>query len=258
MSTHRSAFLLLLCAAASLSSCEETAVQDIIGPDPGARIRFFNFGVNAPAVNFYAGDTKITAVSSTTGSEATTGTAYGGVGLGGFYSAIAPGQHEFKGRIAAATDKDLAISNVPATLEAGKHYSFYQSGFYNSTAKTVDAFIVEDPFPATIDYSTAHVRFVNAISNANPMTLYAKDRTTGVEVAVGGPVAYKSAGAFTPLPNGAYDFLTRYAGSPTNVITRTEVLISAGRVYTIAALGDITVTAATAPTRARLDQTANR
>jgi hypothetical protein len=151
MSTRRSALLLLLCAAASLTSCEENAVQDIAGPPAAARIKFFNFGVNAPGVNFYAGDRKMTAISSTSGTESTTGVNYGGVGSGGFYSAIESGQHQLQGRIAAATDKDLAISSVTTTLADGKHYSFYQSGFYNATTKTVDAFLVEDDFPAQID-----------------------------------------------------------------------------------------------------------
>ena len=51
------AFALLLAAAATLTSCDENAVQDIAGPATGARIRFFNFGVNAPGVNFYADNT---------------------------------------------------------------------------------------------------------------------------------------------------------------------------------------------------------
>ncbi len=56
----------------------------------------------------------------------------------------------------------------------GKYYSFYMSGFYNATAKTVDAFVVEDLVVAPTDYSVATVRFVNAIGNANPLSLYAK------------------------------------------------------------------------------------
>lgn len=259
---NRSASLAALLCAAALSSCdwfEKNAVQDIAGPVPaGARIKFFNFGVNAPGVNFYADDRKMTAISSATGQESITGVAYGGVGAGGFYSAIAPGQYTLAGKIAATTDKDLAISNLPTTLEEGKHYSFYQSGFYNTTAKTVDAFIVEDPFVAQIDYSVAYVRFVHAISNANPMTLYAKNPTTGDEIAVGTEVSYKSAGAFTALPNGVYDLSTRYAGVSTNAISRTAVSFLAGRVYTIGARGDITVTSSTATNRPFLDNTANR
>lgn len=248
----------LLCAAA-LSSCEKNAVQDITGSLPDAQIRFFNFGVNAPAVNFYANNTKMTAVTSTTpGVESTSGVTYGNVGSGGLYAGIAPGQYTFSGKISATVDKDLAISNLMTTLENGKKYSFYQSGFYNSATKTVDAFIVEDPFISQIDYSVAFVRFVNAISNANPMTLYATNTTSQQETAIGGEVAYKGASAFTALPNGVYNLATRYPGSSTNAITRTAVSFSAGRVYTIGALGDITVILGTAANRARLDNTINR
>jgi Domain of unknown function (DUF4397) len=259
MHTRRSAFLLILYAAVSLSSCDENAIRSIAGPAPGARIKFFNFGVNARSVNFYANGVKITAISSATGTESTTGTTYSTAAIGGFYAAIAPGQYTFEGRIAAT---DTAISSVSATVADGKHYSFYQSGFYNATTKTVEAFLVEDNFPPEIDYSVAHVRFVHAISNANPMTLYAKstsapaDTTAGV--AVGGAVAYKSAGAFTPLPGGVYNLSTRYAGSATNAIVSTDVSFSAGKVYTVTAFGDITVTSTTATNRPRLNITANR
>lgn len=274
---RQKSFAVLLCAAV-LAACnyDKDAVQDITAPDPGSRIRFFNFGVNAPGVNFYANDSKITGISSaacsippaseaepctTTGIEATTGTGYGGVGLAGLYSALAPGQYTFTGRIAAAIDKDLAISSVATTLTDGTYYSFYQSGFYNTTSKTVEAFVVEDAFPATIDYSVATVRFVHAISNANPMTLYARNTTTTTEVPVGAEVAYKGAGAFTSLPPGTYDLSTRYAGSSTNALTRPAVAFVAGRVYTITARGDITVTPSTAcaaANRTCLDNTVNR
>src|SRR5687767_8189511 len=221
---RQNSFAVLLCAAV-LASCdyEKNAVQDITAPDPGSRVRFFNFGVNAPGVNFYANDTKVTAISSATGTESTTGTGYGGVGLAGLYSALAPGQYTFSGRIAATIDKDLAISNVTTSLADGGYYSFYQSGFYNTTTKTVEAFVVEDAFPATIDFSVTHVRFVHAISNANPMTLFARNTTTATEVPVGAETTYKGAGAFTSLPPGVYDLSTRYAGLTTNALTRPAV-----------------------------------
>lgn len=253
MTTPRYAFLLLW-AAVSLSSCEENAFRDIAGPAPGARIKFFNFGVNARSVNFYANDTKVTAVGPTAaGGESTLGTSYPGAALGGLYAAIAPGQYTFKGKIAAT---DTTISSLSATVVDGKHYSYYQSGLYNATAKTVDAFLIEDNFPAEIDYSVAHVRFVHAIANANPMTLYARNTTTGTEIALGGEVPYKSGGAFTALPAGSYDLFTRYTGSSTNVISGLAIPFAAGRVYTVNARGDITSTATA--TRPTLDNRTNR
>jgi len=165
------------------------------------------------------------------------------------------------GKIAAATDKDLAISSVNATIEDGKYYSFYMSGFYNTTTKTVEGFIVEDNFSDATDFTMATVRFVNAISNANPMTLFAKNTTTATDTAVGAEVAYKAAGAFVTLPAGAYDLSTRYTGSATNVLTRPGVSFNAGRVYTITARGDITVAPTTtcgSTNKTCLDNTANR
>jgi hypothetical protein len=261
---------MLLLAAALTPACEKNAVQEIAGPQVGgASIKFFNFAVGSPGVNFYANDTKVTAISSTscailtdanreqcttTGAESTTGVNYGGAGNGanGWYSDIAPGQYTLTGRIASATDKDLAIANLQANLAAGKSYSYYLSGIYNTAAKTAESFIVEDPIPPA-DYTVAYVRFVHAMSNANPMTLYANDRTTLVEVPVGTEVTYKAAGAFTALPPGSYDLGTRYAGSTTNAISRVNVGIAAGRVYTITARGNIT-----SSSTILLDNTANR
>lgn len=248
----------ILIGAVALTSCDKNAVQDITGTLPGARIKFYNFGVNAPSVNFYANDTKVTATSSTTGVEAVTGVAYGSVGGGGLYSAIAPGAYTFTGKIAAAVDKDLAVSRFTSTLADGKAYSLYQSGFYDATAKTSDGFIVEDNFDSAIDFTKAYVRFVNAMSNSQPMILYARETTTGVETAIGGTIAYKAAGAFVPLANGTYELNTRLAGSTANIITRAAVGFSLGRVYTISARGDITVVSTTATNRPFLDNTANR
>ena len=51
---------------------------------------------------------------------------------------------------------------------------------------------------------------------------------------------------------------TRYTGSSTNAIVRAGVSFVAGKVYTISARGDITVTSTTATNRPFLDNTANR
>jgi hypothetical protein len=277
MNRHKS-IAVLLCAAA-LASCdyEKNAVQDIVGSPAGSAVRFFNFGFGTPTVNFYADNTKLTAINVGTcttlppavpsdacmnaGAESALGVGYGGVGSGGLYSTIDPGQHTLTGRISTLADKDLPISTLAATLEDGKKYSFYQSGNYNATTKTVDAFIVEDPIAPEIEWFAANVRFVNAIFNANPMTLYARNQVTGEEFVIGGEVAYKAAGAFTEVPIGVYDLSTRYTGSATNVLTRPAVSFGFGNTYSITARGDITVapsTACAAANRTCLDNTSHR
>lgn len=251
-------FVAVLLAATALTSCDKNAVKDITGPIANSKVRFFHFGVNAPGVNFYANTSKLTAISSTTGTESVTGVVYGGVGSSGFYSAVAPGAYTLTGKIAATIDKDLSITTVAATIADGKAYSFYMSGFYDATAKTVEGFVVLDDFAPAIDYSNAVVRFVNAISNSSPMVLYAKHTVSLTETAIGAAVAYKGAGAFITIPSGVYDINTRLTGSSTNVISRAAVSFSAGRVYTISARGDITVVSTTATNRPVLDNSANR
>ena len=260
-------------ALVTLAACEKTAVQTIDAPVlPTAQVRFFNFGPNTPSINFYANDTKMTATSSAlcsptptdataqeqclaAGREATTGVGYGGVGSGGLYAAIQPGDYTLKGTIAATTDKDLVVATLPATLAANKIYSFYTSGFYNTTTKTVEAFIVEDPLPAT-DWDMAQIRFVNASPNSSAMMLTARDSTTKIETAIGATIAYKEGGAFVSIPAGLYQLYTTNAGSATKVIQRNGVTFAAGRIYTITARGDITL--ATGTNAKALDNTANR
>lgn len=262
------AIAVLLLAAAAATGCEKGGFQDITGPLPSARIKFFNFGMGSPGVNFYANETKMTAVGSTVGAESRLGVNYGGVGAAGLYTAIEPGQYTFSGRIADSipkANKNLPISNVAANIEAGKLYSFYQSGVYNAATKTVDGFVVEDAFSTTPDFSGAHVRFVNAVHNSNPMALFARDTATKQEYAIGGPVAYKSGGQFVTIPAGVYDLVTRIPGSATAVISRNAISTTGGlisfnapRVYTITARGDINVTLGSAVNRRFLDNTINR
>ncbi len=252
----------VLLVAAALASCDKNTVQQLpLEPLLTARIKFFNFGVNAPGVNFYADNTKLTAIQSGTGREDTTGVRYGGVGNGGAYSQIASGSHTLTGRIAATTDTDLPIATVTTTIADGKFYSFYMTGFYNTTAKTSDAFVLEDAYPADIDWSVALVRFVHTIPNANALTLYAANTITFDTAAAGGPVAYKNAGTFTALEPGVYNLYARYTDSTTNKIVRTAVTLSGGRVYTVTARGDITVApTTTCPSTSKtcLDNTPNR
>ena len=243
-------------AAGSLAACSGRGVQDLTATSPSSAVKFYNFALNAPSVNFFANDVKVTATNSTSGAESTAGTGYGSVAAGGFYTGIAPGAYTLSGRISATVDNGVPIASTPVTLADGKGYSYYLSGPYNAATKQSDAFIVEDAVPP-IDYSQTFVRFVNAIYNANPLTLYAKNTVTGDSVAIGGAQAYKGASAFVAMPGAAYDLTARYTGSNTAVITRAGVSFSTGRSYTISARGDITVVSSSAATRPILDSTPN-
>jgi len=251
----------LLCAA-MLSSCnwfDDTGVRDITAPMPSSRIKFHNFAPSSVGVNFYANDTKMTAVltsacgspttaadstaCSTTGIESATGVNFGSLGSGGLYDAIAPGQYTLTARVAGKPD---VVATAAQAIADGKYYSFFMSGVYNTTTKTADAFVVEDPIPTgPVDYTVAYVRLVNAVSDGvGPLTLYITNAETKAEAAVGGPVAYKTAGAFVAVPAGTYSLAARYSGSSTNVLSRTSASFIGGRVYSVTARGS-TVTTST-------------
>ena len=255
-----SRYLAILACGAIVAACSKDAVQQISGPVPGANVKFFNFSMGAPGVNFFANDAQVTALRSDSGATTKSGTTYGGVAAGALYTAVPGGQVSLTGRIGTVTDAGVTIATVATPLTDGNYYSMYLSGAYNATTKKTDAFIIEDPLPAW-DYVNASVRFVNAIANApSPMVLWAKSRTVKDSVAIGGPagIGYKGATAFVPLRADAYDLTVRYPGSNTAVITRTEVTFSAARVYTISTRGDITITSTTATNRPFLDNTTNR
>ena len=131
----------LLCAAALSASCTKDGVQDISGTVPAARIKFFNFGVNAPNVNFYANTTKMTRSSPAPERRPRQEWPTAEWEPADTYTGLEPGQYTVSGKIAAATDKDLAISTIPVTVADGKLYSVYQSGIYSTTAKTVERFL---------------------------------------------------------------------------------------------------------------------
>src|SRR3989442_13264543 len=132
MQVYRTAAVLL--TAAALAACEKNSVQQLpVEPLLDARIKFFNFGVNAPGVNFYADETKMTAIQSGTGVELNTGVAYGGVGNGGAYSQIAAGPETVGGRVPGAAGKKRANATGTTTQRERKYDSVYLRGVFKCT-----------------------------------------------------------------------------------------------------------------------------
>jgi hypothetical protein len=268
--------LIALFGAAALVACGEKAERDITAPvtEPSS-IRFFNFSVGSPTVQFFANDQQVTATNTANcngaknppvtasdslclqrGTQTATGVAYTGVAAGGLYTGIDAGQYTLTGRQMSATGPTTTISTVSATIESGKSYSYYQSGFYNSTTKTTDAFIIEDPVPTTIDWSKSRVRFVNTVGNSVPMTLVLVD-TLGNATTVGGSTPYKSSNTFTAVTPAPYDLHARDANGADKIV-RTFVTFFPGHVYTITARGDMTELSTTATNRPFLDVTESR
>jgi hypothetical protein len=258
-------YIALFLISAMLLSCKKNGIQEIATTttNGGAQIKFFNFGVSSPSLNFYANNGKVSAIVSATGTEAVTGIAYGSVFPATNYSLLNAGTYSFQGIVPAlsTTNPNVVVATLSAPLEANKFYSLYTSGIYNATAKTTDAFIVEDKIPAA-SATSASVRFVNTISNApNGFNLVVKNTTTLTEQVVATNIPYKGASEFVLVPNGVYEVYARYSGGTANVIIRngtSVVSFIAGRTYTISSRGDMTVSGTTATNRPFLDNTSNR
>ncbi|HET9426255.1 MAG TPA: hypothetical protein VFO55_12880 [Gemmatimonadaceae bacterium] len=254
--------VVVLLGAALLASCDlfgDTGVRDLTAPLPSARVKFHNFSPSSVGVNFFANDTKMTAIltsacikpataadstrCATTGIESTVGVAYANAASGGRYDAIAPGQYTLAAKTASGGE---VVSTVAAQIAEGKYYTFVLSGVYNATSKTADSFIIEDPVPAeATDYTVATVRFVNAVSNGTgDLNLLVTNTETSAQSAIGGAVAYKSGGSFVTVPAGTYNLAARYTGATGSLISRTAVPLLGGRVYTITSRGS-TATAST-------------
>lgn len=254
MTRHRHIIALVL-GTAALAACGDSAQTVITAPAPTSSVMFFNEAIGSPGVNFYADTAKLTAISTSAGTPSPVGTTYGQVAAGGYYTGVSAGQHTLAARLSDTTAANAAVqvSSVPTTIAAGQQYSYYQSGVYNTTSKTADAFVVQDPIPATWDYTVSNIRFVNASYNSSPGTLTVTD-STGKATTAGSAVAYKSAGAYVAVPPGAYS--VSVTGLRGTAVTRGNVGLTAGRYYTITARGDVTVSSGTnAPT---LDFQANR
>ena len=111
---------------------------------------------------------------------------------------------------------------------------FFVGGIYDATAKTVDAFVIEDPFPA-IDF-TERVRAIRQRQRRirRRMTLLPRTPPPAVEPR-SPPLAYKAAGAFVLGPGRDVRRDRALRRDHDHHRCRTAVSFAAGRVYTVCA-----------------------
>ena len=143
----------------------------------------------------------MTAISSTTGHRV-----HHRHGLGASAPAASTrrraGPYTLSGNIAAATDKDLPVATVELRSPTASRTRSTSGCSNTARRRRSDAFVVEDRFPRKFVRSRSPTSASSNAIRTRPVTLYARNTTTAVEVPVGGSIAYKSAGAFTALPPG--------------------------------------------------------
>lgn len=126
---------------------------------------------------------------------------------------------------AAGTSTSVINADVP--FVSGKNYSVFA---IDSLSK-ISAIVVEDDLttPAT---GKAHVRFIHLSPNA-----------PAVDVALaGGSVVwsnyeFKDGSTFAPLDAGTYNLEVRLAGTSTVVLPLPNIILTAGKIYTVYAKG---------------------
>lgn len=241
-------FWILIAFPLFMISCKDQAVLNINEPIVGARVKLYNFGINAPTVNFYSNDTKISAVLSATGVESINGISFGNVYPTIGYALSPEGQRLFKAitpSTITTTTPNLTIAAVSAEVTNDKFYSVFVGGIYNATDKKADMFVVEDDFPKGLDTATTYIRLVNPGSSTSTLKAILTKTTTVTgqppiveNFTLADAVPYKSASPFMAFKPGAYSITVTDAASG-KVVTRAATSFLRERVYTLALRGNL-------------------
>jgi len=232
--------LLLFAVSLVFNACEENAIPELTVPvsEDATYVKFFFHVENAPSVNFYFDDQKVSAVASSSSDEVQ-GNVYGSVFPSNAYALIPSGDFNVDARDLEGN----VIASTSATFAADKNYSAYLVG----TTDNYEIFVMEDQLPAE-DRVKIYWRFVNtmvnmpfsvdayAIKAAVPATDDSPAQAVQV-ISLGNGLIFKQAGDYKELESGNYTFKVFESGSDydaetsTSYIQNTVNVASKGRVY---------------------------
>ncbi len=179
-----------------------------------ARVRVVHASPDAPAVDVYADDAKVLTNVPYKGSSD--------------YLSVPAGAHNFKVFATGANPaSDAPVIDADATLEAGKDYTVVAIGKLADIKPLV--LVDNNAAPAA---GKAHVRVVHASPDGPAVDIAVK----GGAVLVPNLVFGKDAGPL-PVDAGTYDLEVRAAGTTTVALPVNGVTLTAGKIYTIFAVG---------------------
>jgi hypothetical protein len=235
-----------------LSSCEENAIiEQTEYVTSGANIRFSVAAQDAPMVNFYLNDQKVTAKSPVNGREvglvwssaltsAMHPSSYGYVNVpAGNYTLAAIDTTTVPGTTNLKMNKVLSTS---VQLEDKKNYTSYLVG----QAGNYEVLTVKDDIPP-YDFSKSYIRFVNVMAGApGKFTIKAKgtDPVTDT-VVVASMVPYKGESGYVSITPGTYNIAVFLEGKSAAYTTWTAGVILPGRTYTFFTRGNYVATPGT-------------
>jgi len=209
--------MLRLALAAVAALVASTAIAAGIGAgsaQEAARVRVVHASPDAPNVDVYADGARVLADVP--------------FGAASDYLDVPAGPHNFQVFAAGADPaSDAPVIDADATLGAGKDYTIIALGLLEDIAPAV--FEDNNAAPAA---GKAHVRVIHASPDA-----------PDVDIAVtGGPTVFSGlpfgeAQGPTPVDAATYDLEVRAAGTDTVALALPDVALTAGKMYTVIAIG---------------------
>ncbi len=239
-------FSFLLASIIFLGACDKISISERDSPVTGAKLKFIAASPNAPQMNFFLNNAKVSAVNSST-TNVEQGFGFGGNFPSLEYTTVTPGSGTLSIAVppASTLDPNAVLFTGPVSFEDNKFYTIAAVDAYDVANKKVNTIVINDVLPAQ-DTSKAFVRFINLIPNSPAVTIV----TTANNNPVVSNVAYKSSTDFVVAPNpGISTGLTiKDAATGVNLSGNFSFTFNKGRVYTIFTRGLIgTTTGANIP-----------
>jgi len=212
MVNHASSRLLAAFAFAGLvafSSCSKDDDDTAINPD--ATVKIVNVFPDAGSVNVYNGDTKI----NSSAIEYNTSTAYLNVAKG-------DATYNFKNSVSGNT-----VLSLPVKFDSG-NYSLFTTGKTSDNSTT--GILTKDNLDAPAS-GKAKIRFVHASTNVSAVNFFVSDSL------LFNNTAYKSVSEFKEMAAGTYSLKLTDATGGSTVVSKDGVVLTAGKIYTVVAVG---------------------
>lgn len=212
MLNYASSRLLAAFAFAGLvafSSCSKDDDDTAINPD--ATVKIVNVFPDAGSVNVFNGDTKI----NSSAIEYNTSTAYLNVAKG-------DATYNFKNSVSGNT-----VLSLPVKFDGG-NYSLFTTGKTSDNSAT--GILTKDNMDAPAA-GKAKIRFVHASTNVSPVNFFVSDSL------LFNNSAYKSVSEFKEMAAGTYTLKLSDVNGGGTVVSKSDVVLTAGKIYTVVAVG---------------------
>jgi len=219
---------------------ENTRYETLSVGDPKyTYVKFLNVTPGSPVANYYLDGVKTSAALSSSGVE-NAGYTYNGIFPALGYTATAPGARKLTAKIipTATADANLEILNTTINPEAGKYYTYFTSGQYSATNKTLGTILaIEDIRPA-LDTSKIYLRFINLGVAAPNIDVVRGDLPTAGKIVTNIATGTASGWIDLPTPGNTTAPTNKFwfvnAGTSTPFVTAVYTAsLTKGRSYTL-------------------------